>query len=131
VTRSQLPVRRAAPQQSSPLVVRDPAQELMLDPDACIEIPPETGLLSSGTLCVVDLGKIPDCLNVKETERFLRESGAGICGGQGVSEMISRSLSKRLEKLEVRLIPDAYPGEVCFTGWEGCPRGTYFPRREC
>jgi hypothetical protein len=79
VTRSRLPVRRAAPQQSSPLVVRDLARSLMLDPDACIEILRERGLLSSGTLCVVDLGKIPDCLSTKETERFLRESGAGIC----------------------------------------------------
>ncbi len=63
-----------------PVIVRDLAQELSFNPDACIAILRERGFLSSRPRCVVDLGKIPDGLNAKETERFLRENGAGICG---------------------------------------------------
>jgi hypothetical protein len=35
----------------------------------------------------VNSGKIPDGLNAKETERFLREQGAEICGFRGTQDL--------------------------------------------
>ena len=48
------------PQQSSALVVRNLAQELVLDSDRCVEILRECGCLSRGPLCLMDLSAIPD-----------------------------------------------------------------------
>ena len=56
------------------------AQVLALSDDACIQILRETGCLSTGRLGVVDLMKVPNGLNAEETERYLREHAAEICG---------------------------------------------------
>jgi hypothetical protein len=53
---------------------------LALDQDTCIHILHECGFLPTGPIGVVNLSEIPDGLNAKETERFLRENGAEICG---------------------------------------------------
>ena len=53
---------------------------LALDADACVQILRESGFLPRGAMGLVNLGKIPNGLNAKETERFLREHGAEICG---------------------------------------------------
>ena len=53
---------------------------LALDQDACMQILSQSGFLPTGLCGVVDLCKIPDGLNAHETERFLRENAAEICG---------------------------------------------------
>jgi hypothetical protein len=55
-------------------------RRLAVDEDACVQILRECGFLSTGPVSLVNLGKIPDGLNDKETEAFLREKGAEICG---------------------------------------------------
>jgi len=59
------------------------ARALALDADACVQILRESGFLPRHALGLVNLGNIPDGLNAKETERFLREHGAEICGSGG------------------------------------------------
>jgi len=54
-------------------------RKLALDADICVGILRECGFLPARRWVVVDLGKIPDGLNAKETERFLREKGAVTC----------------------------------------------------
>ena len=54
-------------------------RKLALDTDSCVGILRECGFLPARRWVVVDLGKIPDGLNAKETERFLRENGAETC----------------------------------------------------
>ncbi len=58
-------------------------RQLALDTNACIHILRECGFLPTGRFGVVDLGHIPEGLNAKETERFLRERGAETCGLHG------------------------------------------------
>jgi hypothetical protein len=58
-----------------------------LDQDTCIEILGECGFLPTGTLGLVNFGKIPKGLNAKETERFLREQGAEICGSRATQNL--------------------------------------------
>ena len=54
-----------------------------LSDDRCIEILDESSLLDTGGL--VDFTQIPNGLDAKETQRFVRENGARICGwGQQV-----------------------------------------------
>src|SRR5260221_10750473 len=53
---------------------------LALDADACVQILRESGFLPRGAMGLVNLGKIPNGLSATETERFLREHGAEICG---------------------------------------------------
>ena len=62
------------------LVVTAAGRGLALDQDKCVQILRECGFLPSGPVGLVNLGEIPDGLNAEETERFLRESGAEICG---------------------------------------------------
>jgi len=62
-------------------VVRLFGRELALNSDRCVEILPECGFLRDGTrFAVVQLCGIPDGLNARELEKFLRENGAEICG---------------------------------------------------
>jgi len=57
---------------------------IALDEDRCIEILRECGFLPTGpTLAVVNLRKVPNGLNPKETERYLRENASEICGCRG------------------------------------------------
>src|SRR5258708_3024421 len=52
------------------------ARKLALDEDACIDILRQCGFLPTSRFGVVNLSRIPEGLNAKETERFLRERGA-------------------------------------------------------
>ena len=61
-------------------VVTIVGRRLALDKDTCVGILRECGFLPTGHCGLVKLGSIPDGLNAKETERFLREKGAEICG---------------------------------------------------
>jgi hypothetical protein len=62
------------------LVVSSAGWGLALDEDRCIEILRECGSLPTGPIGLVNLCQIPDGLNAEETERFLRENWAEICG---------------------------------------------------
>ena len=64
-------------------VVTIAGRELALDEDICVGILRECGFLPTHRFGVVDLSRIPDGLNAKETERFLRERGAETCGLNG------------------------------------------------
>jgi hypothetical protein len=54
--------------------------EFALDQDRCIEILREGGFLPSTRFGVLHFCGIPDGLNAKELERYLRRNGARICG---------------------------------------------------
>jgi len=51
-----------------------------LDDDTCLQILREGGFPPANAVSTVDLCEIPGGLNAKETERFIRENGAKICG---------------------------------------------------
>jgi hypothetical protein len=55
--------------------------ELALDLDSCAEILDECGFLPKGRFCIVNLCGVPDGLNAKELEKFLRKNGAQTCAG--------------------------------------------------
>ena len=60
-------------------------KELALDDDRCIGILRECGHLpTSPGFGIVRLWEIPDGLNARELEKYLREYGAEICGSHGV-----------------------------------------------
>ena len=65
------------------LIVCHYGWELALDQDRCVEILGECGFLPTGEIGVVNLRDIPEGLNAKQTERFLRERGAETCGIRG------------------------------------------------
>ena len=52
---------------------------LALDADRCVEILRECGFLRPRGVAFVDLLDIPDDMNEKETEQYLRERGAELC----------------------------------------------------
>ena len=64
-------------------VVTIAGRHLALGNDTCVGILRECGFLPTHRFGVVNLGNIPDGLNAKETERFLREKGAETCGLNG------------------------------------------------
>ena len=64
-------------------VVTLAGRQLALDEDTCVGILRECGFLPTHRFGVVDLSRIPDGLNAKETERFLRERGGETCGLNG------------------------------------------------
>ena len=55
-------------------------QEFALDRYRCIEILRECGFLPGTRFLVLHFGGIPDGLNAKELEQYLRKNGAQICG---------------------------------------------------
>jgi len=61
------------------LIVCKAGWGLALDQDTCMRILGETGLLPTGRMGVVDLD-IPGGLTPEQTEMFLREHAAEICG---------------------------------------------------
>ena len=65
------------------IVVSLAAKKLALDEDRCVQILRECGHLPTGAIGLVNLGEIPDGLDAKETERFLRKRGAETRGMQG------------------------------------------------
>ena len=56
---------------------------LALDLDKCIQILGECGFLPAGRFGVLNFLGIPDGLNAKELEQFLRRNGAETCGFGG------------------------------------------------
>jgi hypothetical protein len=59
-------------------------RELALDQDRCIEILRECGHLPTGPgFGIVNFCEIPEGLNAKELERYLREDGAETRGFRG------------------------------------------------
>lgn len=62
-------------------VVRLFGRELALNDDRCVETLRECGCLPNGRrFAVADLCRIPDGLNAKELDKFLRENGEKLCG---------------------------------------------------
>ena len=57
-----------------------PGQKFALDRDRCIEILGECGFLPTVRFVVLNYMNIPDGLNTKELEQYLRRNGAEICG---------------------------------------------------
>ena len=57
-----------------------PGQKFALDRDRCIEILGECGFLPTVRFVVLNFMNIPDGLNTKELEQYLRRNGAQICG---------------------------------------------------
>jgi hypothetical protein len=53
---------------------------LAIDEDACVKILDEAGFLPAGGVGVVNLMDLPPGMNAAETERYVRENGAKICG---------------------------------------------------
>ena len=49
--------------------------ELALDLDRCAEILDECGFLPKGRFCIVNLCGVPDGLNAKQLEKYLRTNG--------------------------------------------------------
>ena len=74
---------RLAQQECRVYTVRFPNQELALDTDTCLQILRECGYVPKSRFAVADFAEIPDGLNAKETEIFLREHGAELFGGLG------------------------------------------------
>jgi hypothetical protein len=61
-------------------VVTGGGAELALDTDRCAEILTECGFLQNGTgISLINLLDVPDGLNARELERYLREHGEEIC----------------------------------------------------
>jgi len=66
-------------------------RRLALDQDRCIEILGECAVLPAGpAVGVVNLLEVPKGLNAKETERYLRENAAAICGFRGQADASRR-----------------------------------------
>jgi hypothetical protein len=77
-------------------VVTIAGRQLALDEDACVGILRDCGFLPTHRFGVVDLSKIPDGLNAKEMERFLREKGArDLRSEQGPSAAASQENQRR------------------------------------
>jgi hypothetical protein len=64
--------------------------ELALDLDRCTEILDECGFLPTGRFGVLNFCGIPDGLNAKELETFLRKNGAETRGFGGHQEHIGQ-----------------------------------------
>jgi hypothetical protein len=64
-------------------------QEFALDTDRCVEILQECGFVPSMHFLVLYFCGIPDGLNARELEQYLRKNGAQICGGSGNQEHIA------------------------------------------
>ena len=62
------------------LFIYPAGQELALDREACKQVLRESGFLPTGRLGIIDFRTIPEGLTARETERFLRENAAEICG---------------------------------------------------
>jgi len=62
------------------VLVMSDAERRGLDDDTCLQILREGGFPPANAVAIVDLCEIPVGLNAKETEEFVRENGAKICG---------------------------------------------------
>jgi hypothetical protein len=79
-------------------VVTIAGRKLAIDNDRCVGILRECGFLPTQRFGVVDLGCIPDGLNAKETERFLRKRGAELCGPVDLND---RKATRRPAKVPI------------------------------
>ena len=61
-------------------VVNIVGRQIAFDNDTCVGILRECGFLPTQRFGVVSLSDIPEGLNAKETESFLRKNGAEMCG---------------------------------------------------
>ena len=77
-----------------------------LSDDRCIQILDEAGLLHTGGSGVVDLTQIPNGLSAKETERFLRESGAELSSSRRVQS--PSALGKGIKVKDVDLAAQSF-----------------------
>jgi hypothetical protein len=72
---------------------------LAIEDDDCVRILDEAGFLPTSGIASVYLIDIPRGLNAKETEKFLRDNGAKICGSRlarspdGVGSALGQSLT--------------------------------------
>jgi hypothetical protein len=73
-----------------------------LSDDRCIQILDEAGLLHTGGSGVVDLTQIPNGLSAKETERFLRESGAELSSSRRVQSPSALGKGIKVKDIEVK-----------------------------
>ena len=73
-----------------------------LSDDRCIQILDEAGLLHTGGFGVVDLTQIPNGLSAKETERFLRESGAELSSSRRVQSPSAPGKGIKVKDIEVK-----------------------------
>ena len=81
-------------------------REFALDQDRCIEILGESGFLPKTRFGILSFCGIPDGLNARELEKYLRTNGAQICGSGrdqqqsvpcGSSRLGDRSWSSRVQ----------------------------------
>ena len=73
-----------------------------LSDDRCIQILDEAGLLHTSGFGVVDLTQIPNGLSAKETERFLRESGAELSSSRLVQSPSAPGKGIKVKDIEVK-----------------------------
>jgi len=59
-----------------------------LDDDTCLQILREGGFPPAGDVATVDLCEIPGRLSAEETETFIRENGAKICGPDNAQSQV-------------------------------------------
>jgi hypothetical protein len=69
-------------------VLTEAGCELALDQDRCIEVLGECGFLPKSRFGVVNLCGIPDGLNAKELEKYLRTNGTQAPGFGGAQERV-------------------------------------------
>jgi hypothetical protein len=69
------------------------------DEDACTKILDEAGFLPASRIATVNLVDIPHGLNTRQTERFLPDNGAQICGSRPPRSLFAQVLheSNRLQ----------------------------------
>ena len=101
--------QRLCPDQGHPQrlwVMKLVGREFALDLNRCSEILGECGFLPIGRFGVLNFMDIPDGLNAKELEKYLRKNGAQICGSGcdqqqsvpcGSSRLGDRSWSSRVQ----------------------------------
>ena len=80
---------RLCPDQGHPQrlwVMKLVGREFALDLDRCSEILGECGFLPIGRFGVLNFMDIPDGLNAKELEKYLRKNGAETCGSGRAQE---------------------------------------------
>ena len=73
-----------------------PGQKFALDQDRCIEILGECGFLPTVRFIVLNFMGIPEGLNAKELEQYLRRNRAQICGFSRHQEQSVPSGASRL-----------------------------------
>ena len=71
-------------------------REFALDQDRCIEILGECGFLPKTRFGVLSFCGIPDGLNAKELEQFLRRNGVETCGFDGHQKHVGQGCALQL-----------------------------------